>query len=73
VEVVSLVGNIVLHQGHPKVHTHVVVARRDGIALGGHLLEARVSPTLEVMIEDSSRRLRRRFDETSGLALIDLS
>lgn len=73
VEVVSLVGNIFLHQGHPKVHTHVVVARRDGTAMGGHLLEARVSPTLEVVIEDSSRRLRRRFDETSGLALIDLS
>jgi predicted DNA-binding protein with PD1-like motif len=72
VEVVSLVGNIVLHEGKPKVHAHVVVARRDGTALGGHLLEARVSPTLEVVIEDSSRRLRRTFDEASGLALIDL-
>ncbi len=72
VEVVSLVGNIVLHENHPKVHTHVVVAKRDGTALGGHLLDARVSPTLEVVIEDSSRRLRRRFDQASGLALIDL-
>ena len=72
VEVVSLVGNIVLHEGKPKVHAHVVVARRDGTAHGGHLLEARVSPTLEVVIEDSRRKLRRRFDETSGLALIDL-
>jgi predicted DNA-binding protein with PD1-like motif len=72
VEVVSLVGNIVLHEGQPKVHAHVVVARRDGTALGGHLLEARVSPTLEVVIDDSRQRLRRRFDETSGLALIDL-
>ena len=72
VEVVSLVGNIVLHEGQPKVHAHVVVARRDGAALGGHLLEARVSPTLEVVIEDSRQKLRRRFDETSGLELIDL-
>ena len=73
VEVVSLVGNIVLHESHPKVHAHVVVAKRDGTALGGHLLEARVSPTLEVVVEDSARRLRRRFDKASGLALIDLS
>lgn len=73
VEVVSMVGNIVLHKDHPKVHAHVVVARRDGVALGGHLLEARVSPTLEVVVEDSTRRLRRTFDETTGLALIDLS
>jgi predicted DNA-binding protein with PD1-like motif len=72
VEVVSMVGNIVLHKDHPKVHAHVVVARRDGVALGGHLLEARVSPTLEVVVEDSTRRLRRTFDETTGLALIDL-
>jgi predicted DNA-binding protein with PD1-like motif len=54
------------------VHAHVVVVRRDGTALGGHLLEARVSPTLEVVIEDSRQRLGRRFDETSGPALIDL-
>jgi len=73
VEVVSLVGNIVLHESHPKVHAHVVVAKRDGTALGGHLLEARVSPTLEVVVEDSARRLRRRLDKASGLALIDLS
>jgi uncharacterized protein len=72
VEVVSLVGNIVLHEGQPKVHAHVVVAKRDGSALGGHLLEARVSPTLEIVIEDSSRKLTRRFDAASGLALIDL-
>jgi uncharacterized protein len=72
VEVVSLVGNIVLHEGRPKVHAHVVVAKRDGSALGGHLLEARVSPTLEIVIEDSSRKLTRRFDAASGLALIDL-
>ena len=37
---------------------------------GGHLLEARVRPTLEVMLTESSRGLRRRFDPESDLALI---
>ena len=30
VEVVSLTGNIALDDGKPKVHAHVVVAKRDG-------------------------------------------
>jgi predicted DNA-binding protein with PD1-like motif len=73
VEVVSLAGNIALDKGLPKVHAHAVVARADGIALGGHLLEARVRPTLEAVIVESPKPLRRRMDEATGLALIDLS
>jgi uncharacterized protein len=38
VEVVSLVGDIALKDGEPKVHAHVVVAKSDGTAHGGHLL-----------------------------------
>lgn len=46
VEVVSLIGDIALDRGEPKVHAHVVVGKRDGAAMGGHLLEAHVRPTL---------------------------
>jgi predicted DNA-binding protein with PD1-like motif len=73
VEVVSLAGNIALDKGEPKVHAHAVVAKADGTALGGHLLEARVRPTLEAVIVESPKSLRRRMDEATGLALIDLS
>lgn len=72
VEVLSLAGDIVLDQGEPKVHAHVVLGRRDGTALGGHLLEAHVRPTLEVTLADAPHRLVRRYDAASGLALIDL-
>jgi predicted DNA-binding protein with PD1-like motif len=57
----------------PKVHAHVVVGRQDGQAYGGHLLAARVRPTLEVILVQPPAYLRRRFDPASGLALIDLS
>ncbi len=73
VEVVSLAGNIALDKGVPKVHAHAVVAKADGTALGGHLLEAHVRPTLEAVIVESPKPLRRRMDEATGLALIDLS
>jgi Predicted DNA-binding protein with PD1-like DNA-binding motif len=51
VEVVSLLGDIALGpNGKPALHPHVVVSRADGIAMGGHLLEAHVRPTLEVVL-----------------------
>lgn len=73
VEVLSLIGDIALDKDEPKVHAHVVVGKADGTAHGGHLLDARVWPTLEMILTESPRHLRRRTDSESGLALIDLS
>ena len=71
VEVVSLVGDIAEgERGEPRIHCHAVLGRADGAALGGHLLEARVRPTLEVMLVESPSHLRRKHDPESGLALI---
>lgn len=73
VEVLSLNGDVALGpDGEPKVHAHTVLGRRDGSTVGGHLLEARVRPTLEVLLVESPGHLRKRFDPDSGLALIDL-
>ena len=71
VEVLSLLGDVALDKGEPKIHAHVVVGRADGEARGGHLLEARVWPTLEVVLIESPRHLRKRHDPETGLALID--
>jgi predicted DNA-binding protein with PD1-like motif len=72
VEVLTLVGNIADHDGKPKLHPHVVLGRRDGSAIGGHLLQATVRPTLEIMLTESPRHIRRRVDDRTGLPLIDL-
>ncbi len=72
VEVLSLVGNIVLDAGEPKIHGHVVVGKSDGSAWGGHLLRAHVWPTLEVIIKETPTSLTRRPDPETGLTLIDL-
>jgi predicted DNA-binding protein with PD1-like motif len=73
VEVLSLVGDIALDEGEPKVHAHVVVGKSDSTAHGGHILEAHVWPTLEVVITTSPVHLRRIHDPETGLALIDLN
>jgi predicted DNA-binding protein with PD1-like motif len=70
-EVLSLIGDIALDEkSQPKVHAHVVLGRSDATVLGGHLLEAHVRPTLEVIVTESPKHLRRKYDEQSKLALI---
>ena len=44
----------------------------NGTAHGGHLMEAHVRPTLEVILVESPQHLRRQTDAESGLALIRL-
>jgi uncharacterized protein len=70
VEVLSLIGDIAIAKDGPQVHAHVVIGGRDGSARGGHLLDARVWPTLEVILVESPRHLHRRHDADTGLALI---
>lgn len=72
VEVLSLAGDITLENDEPKIHAHVVVGTSEGATLGGHLIEAYVRPTLEVIVKESPRHLHRVFDESVGLALIHL-
>jgi len=72
VEVLSLIGHISLDHGEPKIHAHAVVGKADGSAHGGHLLEAHVWPTLEVIVIESPAYLRREMDEEAGLPLIRL-
>jgi len=71
VEVVSMIGDIALYQGKPTVHTHMVVATSDGTTRGGHVLDAHVSPTLEVMVTVDPIAMRKRLDPETDLTLID--
>lgn len=72
VEVASLVGDVALSpEGKPAIHAHIVLGRRDGSAVAGHLAEAHVRPTLEIILTKSPAHLHKRHDPRSGLALID--
>ncbi len=73
VEVLSLAGNVVLKDGKPELHAHVVVGKADGSANGGHFLGGRVWPTLEMILTELPEHLRRTHDEQTGLALIRLA
>ena len=71
VEVLTLAGDIAWQEdGEPGLHAHVVVGRTDGSTRGGHLKAAHVRPTLELVLVEHPKHLERKFDATSGLALI---
>jgi uncharacterized protein len=72
VEVLSMTGNIALYHEQPRLHAHIVVGKRDGTAVGGHVLEAYVEPTLEVMLIEAPASLQREIDERTGLPLLRL-
>lgn len=73
VEVLALTGDVALKEGKPAIHAHVIVGFKDGSTKGGHLQNAHVRPTLEVMLEKSPAYMRKSFNEESGLMLIDLA
>src|SRR5579863_8568632 len=67
VEVLMLSGDITEEKDRRKVHAHVVVGTSTGNARGGHLMAAKVRPTLELILTESPTHLRRKFDPASGL------
>jgi predicted DNA-binding protein with PD1-like motif len=72
VEVLSLAGDVSLKDEMPNIHAHVVVGKSDGTAHGGHLIEAHVFPTLELILVESPKYVKRRMDKETGFAPIDL-
>ena len=73
-EVLSAIGDIAVgDDGKASLHVHVVLGLSDGTTRGGHLLEGKVRPTLEVVLEEAPAGLQRRKRPELGIALIDLA
>lgn len=72
VEVLSLLGDVAVGDRGPTLHLHAVLGKADGSVIGGHLIEAHVRPTLEVILIQPPSYLRKRKDPETGLALIDI-
>jgi predicted DNA-binding protein with PD1-like motif len=69
-EVGSLLGNLALDNGEPFLHVHAALGLPDGSARVGHLLEAHVWPTLEVVVTAWTARIQRKRDAQTGLELL---
>lgn len=72
-EVLSMIGDVAQDEdGRPSLNVHVVLGLADGTTRGGHLIDGRVFPTLEVVVTETPAELRRVWRPELGAALIDL-
>jgi uncharacterized protein len=71
-EVLSLLGDVAEGEDGPILHMHTVLGLSDGTTRGGHLLEGKVFPTLEVIVTETPAELRKVLHPELGVALIDL-
>jgi predicted DNA-binding protein with PD1-like motif len=72
-EVLFVAGDVAVGAEGPELHLHAVLGLGDGSTRGGHLLEGKVWPTLEVIIRESPAELRKTYRPKVGLAVIDLA
>jgi hypothetical protein len=68
-----LLGDVAVGNQRPPLHLHAVLGKPDGSVVGGHLIEAYVRPTLEVILIQPPSYLRERKDPETGLAPIDIA
>mgnify|MGYP005814650289 CR=1 FL=1 len=72
-EVLSFLGNISVYQNKPVVHVHVALGDGSGHAHGGHLITAKVWPTLEVIVNEFPSAMVKRPAPELGITVIDPS
>lgn len=65
-EIVCAQGNISLCKNELIVHIHLVISN-EYTAVGGHLVEAIVFSTAEVVIQELDYRIERKLDDYTGL------
>ncbi len=70
-EITSLVGDIAINEGKPVVHAHINLADKDGMVHGGHLLQAFIFPTLEVMLTVEPAPMYKKLNPEAGASVID--
>ncbi|MCX6791001.1 MAG: DNA-binding protein [Candidatus Gribaldobacteria bacterium] len=67
-ELLSLSGNILEQLGKYEFHLHSVLGDAEKKVIGGHLLKAQVSVTLEVALLKTNLTVQRVVEESTGLA-----
>ena len=68
-EIVSLTGTISTMNGEYYAHLHMSAGDAQGRVFGGHLNEAIISATCEMVVEVIDGRVERAYDDDIGLNL----
>lgn len=66
-EITALVGNVTRNNGEVYLHLHMTVGDLEGRAIGGHLNEAYISVTGEIVMHLLDAEVTRKQDPQTGL------
>ena len=66
-ELISLIGNISIKDGVPFVHTHITFSDTEYKVFGGHLFDAKITATGEIILTVADSRIDRQFNENVGI------
>jgi hypothetical protein len=66
-EINCLTGNLTRKDGKPYLHLHITATGASGLVVGGHLFEATVSLTAEIMLHVIDGVVERRYDPVLGI------
>lgn len=65
-EIVAAQGTVAIYEDELVIHIHILISDENR-AVGGHLTEAQVFSTAEVVITKLDEQLERRLDDYTGL------
>ncbi|MCT8975250.1 DNA-binding protein [Clostridium sp. CX1] len=71
-EITNLTGNVSRKDGEVYIHLHITVSDEEYKAYGGHLNEAWISGTCEMLLTEVDGEIGRQFDDNSGLNIFEL-
>ena len=66
-ELLSLIGNITYRGGVPFVHTHVAFSDTEYNVFGGHLFDAKITATGEIVLSLADSKIDRVYNENIGI------
>jgi len=71
-EIVNLSGNIAAMNNEAYLHCHITLSDVEMETIAGHLKEGVVGATAEIVVIKLDAEIDRKYDENSGLNLMDL-
>ena len=66
-ELISFQGNIAFKDGEPFVHTHVTFSNTEYNVFGGHLFDAKITATGEILLSLGDSKIDREYNENIGI------
>lgn len=69
-EITSLIGNATRKDGEVYLHIHINFGDENGNVRGGHLVQAKISATSEIIVRKINGEVGRRLDREVGLNLL---